>query len=99
VAGPFVFPDISSASSAEGSLPPGTLDFRRANQVDMRDPRAAQWNITLERDLGWSTGARFSYVGSTTKDLIWSPETSTRCPPTRPATTPSRTLVRFQTGT
>ena len=74
LASPFVFPNISSASSAEGSLPPGTLDFRRANQIDMRDPRAAQWNITLERDLGWSTGARFSYVGSTTKDLIWSPD-------------------------
>jgi hypothetical protein len=74
LASPFVFPNISSASSAEGSLPPGTLDFRRANQIDMRDPRAAQWNITFERDLGWSTGARFSYVGSTTKDLIWSPD-------------------------
>jgi hypothetical protein len=73
-AAPFVFPNISSAASAEGALPPGTLDFRRANQIDMRDPRTMQWSVTLERDLGWNTAARVSYVGSTTEDLIWSPD-------------------------
>jgi hypothetical protein len=71
---PFVFPNISSAASAEGAVPPGTLDFRRANQIDMRDPRTMQWSVTVERDLGWRTGARVSYVGSNTKDLVWSPD-------------------------
>jgi hypothetical protein len=70
----FVFPDISSAAAAEGALPPGTLDFRRANQIDMKDPRTAQWSVTVERDLGWSTAARVSYIGSTTNNLIWSPD-------------------------
>lgn len=73
-ANPFVFPNISSASTTGGPLPPGSLDFRRANQIDMRDPRTAQWSLTLEQDLGWNTGARISYVGSSTKDLIWSPD-------------------------
>lgn len=73
-ANPFVFPNISSAASAQNSVPPGTLDFRRANQIDMRDPRTQQWSATLERDLGWSTGLRLSYTGSSTKDLIWSPD-------------------------
>jgi hypothetical protein len=71
---PFVFPNISSAASADTALPPGTLDFRRANQIDMRDPRTMQWSVTVERDLGWNMGARVSYVGSTTNDLIWSPD-------------------------
>jgi len=71
---PFVFPNISSASSAQGALPPGTLDFRRANQIDMRDPQTMQWSATVERDLGWQMGLRVSYVGSHTKDLIWSPD-------------------------
>jgi hypothetical protein len=71
---PFVFPNMSSAGSAEGALPPGTLDFRRANQIDMRDPRTRQWSVSIERDLGWNTGVRASYVGSTTRDLIWSPD-------------------------
>jgi hypothetical protein len=52
------------AERAEGALPPGSLDFRRANQIDMRDPRTMQWSVIVERDLGWRTGARLSYVGS-----------------------------------
>jgi len=71
---PFVFPNISSAETAQNSVPPGTLDFRRANQVDMRDPRTLQWNVTVERDLGWEMGLRASYTGSNTEDLIWSPD-------------------------
>ena len=71
---PFVFPNISSAASADGPVPPGTLDFRRANQVDMRDPRTRQWSVTLERDLGRDFGVRVSYIGSSTNDLIWSPD-------------------------
>lgn len=71
---PFMFPNISSAETAEDSVPPGTLDFRRANQVDMKDPQTIQWSATVERDLGWSTGLRVSYVGSSTDDLIWSPD-------------------------
>jgi hypothetical protein len=71
---PFVFPNISSAGSADGPVPPGTLDFRRANQIDMRDPRTTQWSLTLERDLGHDLGVRVSYIGSSTHDLIWSPD-------------------------
>jgi hypothetical protein len=74
LANPFVFPNVSSAASADGALPAGSLDFRRANQIDMRDPRTMQWSATVEQDLGWSTGLRVSYIGSTTDDLIWSPD-------------------------
>jgi len=52
----------------------GTQDFRRANQIDLRDPQTQQWTATVERDLGWSTGLRVSYVGSYTKDLVYSPD-------------------------
>ena len=52
----------------------GTQDFRRANQIDLRDPQVQQWTATVERDLGWSTGLRVSYVGSSTKDLVYSPD-------------------------
>jgi hypothetical protein len=33
-----------------------------------------QWSVTVERELGWSLGARVSYVGSSTNDLMWSPD-------------------------
>jgi hypothetical protein len=32
--------------------------------------RVAQWNVTLERDLGKKTGARISYVGNATNNLV-----------------------------
>lgn len=52
----------------------GTQDFRRANQIDLRDPQVQQWTATVERELGWNTGLRVSYVGSSTKDLVYSPD-------------------------
>lgn len=52
----------------------GTQDFRRANQIDLRDPQTHQWTATVERALGWSTALRVSYVGSYTKDLVYSPD-------------------------
>jgi Carboxypeptidase regulatory-like domain/TonB dependent receptor len=70
----FVFPNVSSAATAQGALPPGTLDFRRANQTDLQDPRVVQWTATIDRDLGWNTGLRLSYVGSKTTDLVYSPD-------------------------
>ena len=60
----------------------GTQDFRRANQVDLRDPQAHQWTATVERDLGWNTGLRVSYVGSYTKDLVYSPDLNQVAPNT-----------------
>ena len=70
----FVFPNVSSAATAQGALPPGSLDFRRANQIDLEDPRVIQWTATVDRDLGWNTGLRLSYVGSRTDDLVMSPD-------------------------
>jgi len=70
----FAFPNISSATTAQGALPPGSLDFRRANQIDLKDPRVIQWTATVDRDLGWNTGLRLSYVGSRTDDLVVSPD-------------------------
>jgi Carboxypeptidase regulatory-like domain/TonB dependent receptor len=66
---PNVFPAALRATPGAG-----TQDFRRANQFDLRDPRVTQWTLTFERDLGWETGARVSYVGSQTADIVWSPD-------------------------
>lgn len=66
---PNVFP--SSIRAEPGA---GTQDFRRANQFDLRDPKVTQWTATFERDLGWQTGLRLSYVGSRTVDIVWSPD-------------------------
>jgi hypothetical protein len=52
----------------------GNADFRRATQFDAPDPYAQQWNLTVERDLGWNTGLRLTYTGSHTIKLFASPD-------------------------
>lgn len=52
----------------------GTQDFRTANQIDLHDPYASQWNLTVERDLGWNTGLRVSYKGMRSVGLLVSPD-------------------------
>jgi hypothetical protein len=37
----------------------------------VRNPYIQQWNLTVERDLGFSTGLRLSYIGSQTNDLLY----------------------------
>ncbi len=64
---PNVFP---TGAGGFGGIP----DFRRANQVNLKDPRNIQWGASVERDLGWQTLLRVSYVGMHTTGLIFSPD-------------------------
>jgi Carboxypeptidase regulatory-like domain/TonB dependent receptor len=43
---------------------PGTQNIRVSADVDYHDPYVQQWNLTIERDLGFSTGLRLSYDGN-----------------------------------
>ncbi|MBS1824338.1 MAG: carboxypeptidase regulatory-like domain-containing protein [Acidobacteria bacterium] len=52
----------------------GTADFRRATQFDSPAPYAQQWNLTIERDLGWNTGLRLTYQGSHSIKMYSSPD-------------------------
>jgi hypothetical protein len=57
-----------------GVTPPGKPDFRRANQIDLKDPRQVQWNGSIEQQIGFSSIFRLSYTGSHTTQLIYSPD-------------------------
>ncbi len=52
----------------------GNADFRRGNDINAPDPYVQQWNLTIERDLGWNTGLRVTYTGSHTIKLYASPD-------------------------
>lgn len=54
--------------------PPACQGYRRANQIDLKDPRNIQWSFSVEQELGWQTTARLSYTGSHTTQLIYSPD-------------------------
>jgi hypothetical protein len=48
---------------------PGAASFEYAFPIHYKDPSVQQWNVTYERDLGFGTGMRLSYVGSHGKNL------------------------------
>ncbi len=69
----FAFPNpFGTGLGAIGAV--GNADFRRANAIHAPDPYVQQWNFTIERDLGWNTGLRVTYVGSHTVKLYSSPD-------------------------
>jgi hypothetical protein len=43
---------------------PGSQVFDLSNVLHYQDPYVQQWNLTIERDLGFQTGLRVSYDGS-----------------------------------
>ena len=43
---------------------PGSQEFDLSTVLHFTDPYVQQWNLTIERDLGFQTGVRVSYNGS-----------------------------------
>jgi hypothetical protein len=66
------FPNVFPSGAGAGAA--GRPDFRRANQIDLKDPRQVQWNGSIEQQIGFSSVFRLSYTGSHTTQLIQSPD-------------------------
>jgi TonB dependent receptor-like, beta-barrel len=47
----------------------GTQDFQQGQQVHYRDPYVQEWNLTIERDLGFGTALRVTYDGNHSTDM------------------------------
>jgi hypothetical protein len=56
----YQFPQTAAASQ---SVILGGGSLEQANDPNFRDPQAAQWNLTIERQITANTMARISYVG------------------------------------
>ena len=69
----FQWPNISSGGSGIVVPPFGTAYFGTANDIHWKEPYTMQWNLSIDRDLGWNTGMRVSYIGQGTRDLVWAP--------------------------
>ncbi|HTS71331.1 MAG TPA: TonB-dependent receptor [Terriglobia bacterium] len=63
--------------------------YRRANQWDMKDPKLTQWTASFDRNIGFQTVLRLSYIGSHTTDLIYSPNLNQVTPNTASYTDPT----------
>jgi hypothetical protein len=66
------FPNVFPSGAGAGAA--GKPDYRRANQIDLKDPREIQWNAQVEQSLGFSTVLRLNYTGSHATQLIQSPD-------------------------
>ncbi len=77
--GATTFPDAFPTGAGAAPAHPG---YRRSNQFNLKDPKVAQWNFSIDHDLGWNTVARASYTGSHTYNLIYSPDLNQLAPNT-----------------
>jgi hypothetical protein len=68
----FQWPQITTGGA--GSVAPfGTAYFGTANDPKWKEPYTMQWNLSIDRDLGFNTGLRISYIGQGTRDLVYAP--------------------------
>ena len=68
----FAWPNIQFAGNGN-TAPLGNAYFGTANQINWKDPYSMQWNFSIDRDLGFQTGLRMSYIAMNTRQLVWSP--------------------------
>ncbi|MEP7273510.1 MAG: TonB-dependent receptor, partial [Acidobacteriota bacterium] len=70
----FQWPAIQTGGTgiSTGSL--GTASFRTANDIDYKDPYSLQWNLSIDRYVGFGLGVRVSYIGMKTTQLAWAPD-------------------------
>jgi len=69
----FQWPNISTGGNGVIVSPFGTAYFGTANDIHWKEPYTMQWNLSIDRDLGFNTGLRVSYIGQGTRDLVWAP--------------------------
>jgi hypothetical protein len=82
----FAWPDVSNAASL-GTAAFGTAYFGTANQVQWKDPYSMQWGLSVEHELPGGIGARISYVGMKTDQLVWAPNYNDMSPSSTTAAT------------
>ena len=78
----FQWPNISTGGSGIGSVALGNAYFGTANAPNFRDPYSMQWNLTLEREVGWNTGLRVSYIALRSVELPWATDLNQPLPST-----------------
>ncbi len=79
----YVFPNpFVGTAGRGGTLDVGTNSYP-AFDINVRNPRIHQWNLTLERQLG-EIGFRLSYIGTASRDLLYRRSLNVPAPSTTP---------------
>lgn len=80
----FQLPQINTSGNGVTSSAYGQAYFGTANDPNFKDPYSMQWSLSGERDLGWSSGLRVSYIGLRSVQLPWAPDLNQPLPSTTP---------------
>ncbi len=80
----FTWPQTTTGGSGLGAPQYGQDYFGTANDIHWKEPYSLQWNLSVEREIGYSTGLRVSYIGMKTTQLAWSPNYNQSLPSTIP---------------
>lgn len=70
----YQWPAIQSGGSGISTGQLGTASFRTANDINYKDPYSVQWNLSVDRYVGFGVGVRVSYIGMKTTQLAWAPD-------------------------
>jgi hypothetical protein len=66
----YMWPATSAGASTSGY---GSANFETANQINWKDPYSMQWDLSIDHAFAGNIGARISYIGMKTDDLVWEP--------------------------
>ena len=70
----YQWPQLQSGGTGISSGQLGTASFRTANDINYKDPYSVQWNLSVDRYVGFGVGVRVSYIGMKTTQLAWAPD-------------------------
>ncbi|HMV81757.1 MAG TPA: TonB-dependent receptor [Blastocatellia bacterium] len=70
----YQWPQIQSGGTGISTGQLGTASFRTANDINYKDPYSVQWNLSVDRYVGFGVGVRVSYIGMKTTQLAWAPD-------------------------
>jgi len=69
----FSWPSTHTGGSGVTASDYGTAYFGTANATDFRNPNMYQWNFSIDRNIGFNTGLRVTYIGEHSTHLGYSP--------------------------
>ena len=67
----FTWPNTRLGGSGVSIDDYGSAYFGTANAVDLKNPYMMQWNMSVDRNIGFNTSLRVSYIGSHSVHLGW----------------------------
>ncbi|MFN7928743.1 MAG: TonB-dependent receptor [Blastocatellia bacterium] len=70
----FQWPAVQTGGTGISTGNLGTASFRTANDINYKDPYSLQWNLSVDRYVGFGIGIRASYIGMKTTQLAWAPD-------------------------